>query len=940
MKKFFKITGIVLLVIIVLMIVLPFVFKGKIIEVVKQEVNKTLTADVDFQKIGLSLFSDFPYLSVNIHEVSVVGREAFTGDTLAYVEKLHLAVNVMSIFGDDGIEVRKINIHHPIANLLIDKEGNANWDIVKPSEEETAPEAEAPDTTASAFKLMVKDLSITNGNIVYDDQAGGMKFAADDLNFRLSGDLTADLVTLKVMLGIEKASFVMDGVPYLSKAKIDFNSDIEADLEHSKYTLQKNELKLNALEFDFAGWVAMPDDDIDMDLSLTAIKSEFKNFLSLIPALYAKDFASIQTAGTLAFAVTAQGKMTETAYPAFDLKLQIENAMFKYPDLPKAVDNIQVATHVFSPGGDLDNTVVDVSKFHVEMGNNPFDIKLLLKKPLSNPTFDFTAKGNINLNTINDFYPLDDDMDIAGILTADLTAKGDMATIDAEKYEDMDVTGVLEFSGGKLKTDMVTDEVLIEKLKLDFSPRYVNMTTAAKIGKNDLKADGKLENFIGYALRDDAIKGELKINSDYLNINSLMGEETAEATTPEAETEAPMSVVEIPKNVDFLLNLDVKQLIYDDFDLHQVSGAVAVKDGVLDLKNLSMKALDGDMKLAGTYKVPNPSQPEVDMKISISNVDVQQTAKTFVTIQKLLPVIDKTTGRMSLDLNMKTMLDPTMSPDLNTMNATGKISSPGVKVEDLEVLNKIADATKIDKLRKLSLDRFALNFTCVDGRVTTEPFEVKSGNIKASVFGSTGLDETIDYTLSTKIPRSELGTEANAVITKLGSNIFGTGINVTLPETIELPIGVGGTFTQPVVKLGELGNAGKDIVKDVVQQVVEQGKEKVNEQIDKALEEAKKQRDKLISEAQKQKENLVKQARDAGNKGVAEADKQGQELVKKASNPIAKKAAEESAKKLKQEAQKKSDDLVREAEKKGDDIIAKAKKEGDDLVKKAEDKKL
>jgi vacuolar-type H+-ATPase subunit H len=940
MKKFFKITGITVLVIIVLMIVLPFAFKGKIVELVKQEVNKTLTADVDFQKIGLSLFSDFPYLAVNIHEVSAVGREVFTGDTLAYIEKLHLAVNVMSVFGDDGIEVRKINVHRPIVNLLIDKDGAANWDIVKSSgEEEPEPDVVAPaDTAAMPFKLLVKDLSITNGNIVYDDREGGMKFIADDLNFRLSGDLTADLVTLKLALGIEKTSFFMDGIPYLNQAKIDFNGDVEADLEHNKYTLQKNELKLNALEFDFSGWVAMPDDDIDMDLSLKTVKSDFKNFLSLIPAIYAKDFADIQTAGTLALTATAQGKMTETDYPAFDVNLQIENAMFKYPDLPKSVENIQIATRIFSKGGDLDNTVVDVSKFHLEMGGNPLEMRLLLEKPLSNPTFDFVAKGIVNLNTVNDFYPLDDVTDIAGVLTADLTAKGDMAAIDAEKYENVNITGMLEFVGGKLKTDAVDDEVLIEKLKLDFSQRFVNMTAAAKIGKNDIKADGKLENFMGYALRDDVIKGQLKITSDYLNINSLMGEETTEGGASDvAAEEVPMSVVEIPQNIDFLLNLDVKQLIYDDFDLRQVSGTVAVKNQMLDLKNLSMKALDGDMKVSGVYKSANPAQPEADLKINISNVDVQQTAKTFVMIEKLLPVIDKTTGRISMDLNMKTMLDQTMSPDYNTLNATGKISSPGVKIEDLEVLNKIADATKIEKLRKLSLDNFSFNFTCDNGRVTTQPFDIKAGNIKATLSGSSGLDETIDYTINSKIPRSELGTEANAVMTKLGSNIFGTGISVTLPETIELPIGIGGTFTKPVVKLGELGKAGKDIVKDVVGQVVEQGKEKLNEQIDKAIEEAKKQRDKLIAEAQKQKETLVKQARDLGDKGVAEADKQGQELVKKAgSNPLAKKAAE----KAKQEAQKKSDDMVREAEKKGDNLVNEAKKKGDDLVKKAEDQKL
>jgi hypothetical protein len=681
-----------------------------------------------------------------------------------------------------------------------------------------------------------------------------------------------------------------------------------------------------------------------MDISLQLLKSDFKNFLSLIPALYAKDFDKIETAGTLALAVSAKGKMLEDIYPAFNLNIQIDNAMFKYPDLPKSVENIQIATNISSQGGTLDNLIVDLSRFHVEMGSNPLDIKLLLQKPISNPTFDFTANGKMDLNTVKDFYPLDD-TDISGLLTANLIAQGDMASIDAQKYEKVNVKGIVELVNGKMKTEMVKESIWVEKFKLDFSPRYVLLATIAKIGKNDLNAEGALENVIGYVLNDDVIKGQLKLNSNYLDINELFSDEISEEKSKASKEEpavaeetteiesTSMSVIEIPKNIDFTANVNIKQLIYDNFDLRQVLGTVTVKNQILDLKNLSMKALGGDMKMAGIYNVQNPTKPEVDIKVNMDNVDVQQTAKTFVTIQKLLPIIHKTTGHISMDLNMKTLLDNTMSPDYTTLNANGIISSNGVAIENVEVLNKIADATKMNKLRRIALEPFNLSFTCKNGKVTTPPFDIKLGNIKASVSGSTGLDETIDYTINSKIPRSELGSETNAVMTGLGSNIAGTGINVTLPEIIELPIGVGGTFKNPVIKLGRLENSGKELVKDVVEQV----KEKVNEQINKGIEEAKRQRDKLIAEAQKQKDILVKESRDAGNKLVAEAEKQGQELIKKAGdNPIAKKAAEESAKKLKQEAQKKSDNLVNEAEKKGNKLISDAEKAGNDLIKKAE----
>jgi vacuolar-type H+-ATPase subunit H len=937
------------------MFILPFAFKGKIIEIVKKEISKTLTVDLDFKKAGLNLFSEFPYLAVNIQEVSAIGREAFVGDTLAYVDKLHLAVNLKSIFGDDGIEIRKVNIHHPIVNLLIDEAGLSNWDVMRSNGEEVVSKEENEEE--SSLKLLLKDVIISQAFIVYDDREAEMKAVLEDLNLRLAGDFTSDFTTLNIAVDVDKLSFIMDGIPYLSCAKTIVKGDIDADLKNEKYTLKEILLTLNALDFNIDGWVALMGDDMDMDLSLKAVKSDFKNFLSLIPAIYAKDFENIQTKGTLGFTADVKGKMTETAYPAFDINLAIENAMFKYPDLPKSVDNIQIAARANSPGGDLNNTTINVSKLHLEMADNPFDLRLKLAKPMSNPTFDFMAKGVINLNIIDEFYPLDDNMEIRGVLTADLQAQGDMKSIDDENYESVDIKGIFSLVDGKFVTDMFDKEIVIDKFNLDFSQKYVHLLAGLKIGGNDLNADGRLENFIAYALRDDVVRGNLKLKSNYLNMNDFM-DDSEESPAPEKEEnaggkteESTLSVIEIPANIDFGLDLDIKQLIFNNIDMLQVSGKATVKDQILDMKNLSMKTMGGDMKVAGKYIVQNPQRPEINLGLEIKSVDVKKTAQTFVTFQKLFPIIENTTGTISLDFNIQADLNQAMSPNLNTLNANGKISSPGIKIENLEVLNKLSDALKMEKLRTVAVDRFNLSFKCENGRIITSPFDLKTGNIKATVSGATGLDETIDYLIDAKIPRSEFGAGANDVINNLTGNVFGTGINVKIPDVLEIPVKIGGTFKNPTVNLSGIGNIGKDIIDDLI----DQGKDKINEQIDKAIEEAKKQRDKLIAEAKKQRDkliqeaekqrdkliaeaqkqcdNLVAQARNGGDKLIAEAEKQGNELIKKAgSNIIAKKAAEEGAKKLKQEAQNSANKLVGEATTQGDKIMSEAKKQGDNAV--------
>ena len=45
----------------------------------------------------------------------------------------------------------------------------------------------------------------------------------------------------------------------------------------------------------------------------------------------------------------------------------------------------------------LDNTVVDISKGHLEMDNEPFDFKLLFKNPETAQYIDAAAKGKLDL---------------------------------------------------------------------------------------------------------------------------------------------------------------------------------------------------------------------------------------------------------------------------------------------------------------------------------------------------------------------------------------------------------------------------------------------------------------------------------------------------------------------------------------------------------------
>ena len=113
LKKGLKITGVTVAVILVFMLVLPFVFKDKVITIVKKEANEMLNAKLDFESLDISLFSHFPSASIELNGLTLSGIDDFENDTLVSAESIDVAVNVMSLFSDKGFDVNYVVLDKP-----------------------------------------------------------------------------------------------------------------------------------------------------------------------------------------------------------------------------------------------------------------------------------------------------------------------------------------------------------------------------------------------------------------------------------------------------------------------------------------------------------------------------------------------------------------------------------------------------------------------------------------------------------------------------------------------------------------------------------------------------------------------------------------------------------------------------------------------------------
>jgi hypothetical protein len=929
LRRILKWSGITLLVIIILLIAAPFIFKDKIVSIVKEQANKNLNAKVDFGDFDLSLISSFPDFRFKIQNVSVVGIEEFKDDTLAFIKEIKTDINIKSVISGDKYQVNSVIIDQPHILAKVLPNGKANWDIAKPSTDSTGKTSEE----SSKFSMDLQELKIKNANIVYDDQKGAMYARLVDFNYDMNGDFTQDNFVMNNLIDIAKTTVKMGAVSYLADVKTHVKADVDMDMPKMKFVLKENEFALNDLALGLDGMVEMPDTtNINMDLKFKTNKADFKSILSLIPAVFTKDFAGLKASGKLTLDGFAKGTYNSKSYPSFGVNLGIENGMFKYPALPKSVNNVNVAIKVNDPGNTLDEMVIDVSKFHVEMAGNPIDLTAHVKTPMSDPGLRADVKGTIDLGSVKEFIPLDKGDELNGTIKSDISIAGHMSALDKKEYDKFKASGALEVDKMNYTSAAVPYGVMLNVMKLNFTNQFVELASFdAKMGNSDIQANGKIENFMQYLFKNDLIKGVFNLNSNLMDLNQLMGPSstsTAAATASTAPTSTASSgVMEVPGNIDFALNSKINKVLYTNLVLENMVGNIVVRDKKVDMTNLKMNTMGGALTINGYYETSNIKKPTTALNLKVENFDIQSTYKAFVTVQKLAPIGQYANGKFTATLeDFNTSLNDKMEPDLGSVKAHGIFKTDKVVVGGFPPFEKLGEALKMDQLKKQELTNVSLNYELKDGRISMAPFNTKISNIPTTISGSTGLDQTIDYKWKMEIPKSMFGGAASSALDGLLKQAnSAAGTNMAVGDKVNVTANFGGTVTKPVIKTS-LKDDAKNAVATATTQAVNTAIDKANAEAQKILDDAKAQCEKNKAEAQA---NAEKTKQD----GYAAAD----QAVEQASNPIAKIAAKKAAEAAKKKVDEKVQKIIDDAEAKCMKSLEEAKAKAD--AKAAENKK-
>jgi hypothetical protein len=728
---------------------------------------------------------------------------------LVSLGELNLQLSIKELFKGEKetMNIDGITSKNGLINIIFNKDGIANYDIALKDDKTK------DDGKSKPLSLKIQNYKIENFQFRYSDEKSKIKMVIDSLNHEGTGDFAAQKLDLDTK-STAKIVLSMDKVNYMKNVSISLDAVLGIDLKNSKYTFKQNKALINQLPIELDGFIQMVEGGQEYDLKFKTPTSSFKNFLGLIPAAYSSSLDNVKTTGDFTVVGFAKGLYSDTTVPKFNIKIASNNASFQYPNLPKSVRNIVIDTKIINETGVLNDTYVNLDKLSFAIDQDVFNAKANIRNITENALVDAALKGTINLGNLSKAYPIKLSKPLSGILKADVTTKFDMQSVEKSQYQNINNAGTMSLSGFKY-ADENGKTMTISNALVQFNPSEVHLKEfKATTGKSDLSVTGVLENFYGFMFRNQELKGNFNMTSNQLAVSDFMttGEESAKKDTKKAEA------MKIPAFLNCTLTAKANTVLYDNLVMKDVSGKLIVKDEKVTLQNVKSSIFGGTIGVNGAVSTKG-KVPVFNMNLNLTQVDIAQSFTQLDLLKKIAPIAGIINGKINSTMKFNGNLDAIeLTPDLNSLTGDllGQLLSTTVSAQNSTLLNALGANLKFIDVSKINLNDLKAAITFKDGKVNIKPFDIKYKDIKATIGGTHGFDQSMNYNLKFDVPAKYLGTEANALIAKLSPADAAKLDNIPINALLT------GSFSSP-----KISTDMKGAVANLTNQLAQQQKEKL-----------------------------------------------------------------------------------------------------------------
>lgn len=514
--KTFKISGIVIASVLLLLFLIPLLFPGSVASEVKKIANQRLNSKVEFSKSSFSFFTHFPSLTVSLDDLSLTGSAPFKNDTLLKARQVAFGIDIKRLLFDNEVKINKLYVSKADINIMVNQKGEANYNIY------IAPEDAKNDMNApeEGTAIRLERIDFEDCNIKYNDRSAKILVDARGFNYVGKGNLSEDIFDLNTDAQIDNVSFYYNRTAYLRKKEVHADLITRINTHALSFILQKNELQINKLPLKFTGFFTILRDGYKINIKAASENTTLKDLFSVMPPEYLTWLEDTKLSGRSDLLFTFKGNynVPRKQKPDLAFNIKINEGSVNYKNAPVPLTNFQMNLNTIMPSLDIEKLRVNLSTFRFNIGHNDYFNAFLQSKGYSEMDVNAKLKGALDLATLDAALGLNT-LDLKGTLITDLEAKGLFST---SKKLFPKTKGGISLDNGWLKTDSYPNPIT----KITFAANVLNKTGTYKdliiavtpasfvFEGNPVYVKAALSDFNDLAY-NAKVKGELNVGNIY-----------------------------------------------------------------------------------------------------------------------------------------------------------------------------------------------------------------------------------------------------------------------------------------------------------------------------------------------------------------------------------------------------------------------------------------
>jgi hypothetical protein len=702
---------------------LVFIYEEEVVNLIIKELNKHLKTEVriDPKNIDLTIIKSFPDCALEFKELTAMDAKEFeSDDTLLYAKRLSLTFNIKDLF-NKNYTIKKIELENAECHLKVDKKGNANYIVWK---------SDSVSSGNDSLKFALEKISLKNVDVSLKDSKHKIKLNTSVKELSFKGNFNEDNYTLISDGGAYVNLFQVEKIKYVQNKNVKF--DIEFDVTGSTYTIRKSETSINYTQLDSNGSFVIKDSLQSLDINFNGKNLDISSTLSLLPEKFQNQIHDYESDGEF----YASGECHYKNGQPFILRSDfgIKKATITYKEKNTTLTNVNLLGNITI---NENRSNLKLKNISANLNSNTFTGDMELTN-FKDPYFKLKLTANTKLEELIAFYPIDTLENLSGAINLNAEIEGLMSEMKTNAYSPS-----IKANGDAVITDLKatfkqTDKhINIPEGKLELNNRHLNVYNLKLIrGNSDVLLVGELPNFLSYLFDPkEPLTVVAQVTSDNIELEDfLFG----------AGKSSENSSINIPANLDFNISVNVHHLTFAKFVADNIKGNMLLKNQKVALKDLSLNATDGDVKL-NAFADASGDNLKVSADCDLSKLNIQKLFTQLNNFGQTTIKDDNLKGFVTANIDFSGTWDKKLKVDLNSINLTSSILIERGELIGFKPLESLAKYVDVNELRHIKFSTLQSAVEIKNRVITIPKTSIKSNAINLELWGKHTFENQIDY---------------------------------------------------------------------------------------------------------------------------------------------------------------------------------------------------